>query len=98
MGTQFSHKYSIPRLTAAGQKHWFDSDILPHPRTDLVELFDQYYQEALDAGYKLENYAVKPFGAFPKESQVGYDGNEVTRQKKPKSLLSRAWRCLSGRK
>lgn len=97
MGTQFSHKYSIPRLSAAGQKHWFDSDILPHPRKDLVELFDQYYQEALDAGYKLENYAVEPFGAFPKESQVGYDGNEVTRQKKQKSLLSRVWRSLRGR-
>ncbi|PIT53676.1 glycosyltransferase [Snodgrassella alvi] len=96
MGTQFSHKYSIPRLAAVGQKHWFDSDILPHPREDLSALFDQYYQEALDAGYKLENYAVEPFGTFPKESQAGYKGNDVTRPKK--SFLSRIWNCLTGNK
>jgi hypothetical protein len=48
MGTQFSHKYSLPRLEKNNQKHWFDGKIMPHPRQDLVELFDQYYQEALD--------------------------------------------------
>lgn len=99
MGTQFSHRYSLPRLQAEGQKHWFDGDILPHPRTDLVALFDQYYQEALAAGYKLEDYRIKAFGAFPKASQVGYTGNEVTRseQHKPKSWLSRLWHDLRGR-
>lgn len=97
MGTQFSHKYSIPRLAAIGQKHWFDSDILPHPRPDLAELFDQYYQEALDAGYELKNYAVKPFGVFPKASQAGYKGNDVTRPKKSKSFFSHVWKCLRGR-
>ena len=98
MGTQFSHKYSLPRLAASGQKHWFDGEILTHPRKDLIALYDQYYQEALQAGYRLENYAIEPFGAFPKASQAGYIGNEVTRQSRPKSFLSRAWKRLMRRK
>lgn len=93
MGTQFSHAYSLPRLEAAGLKHWFDGDILPHPREDLRQLFDQYYQEALDTGMRPEDYVIEPFGAFPKASQVGYKGNAVTRQKQgsDKSWLSKSW-------
>lgn len=79
MGTQFSHKYSIQRLDAVGQKHWFDGKIMPHPRTDLITLFDQYYAEALAAGYKPENYMVEPFGTFSKATQVNYKGNKITR-------------------
>ena len=79
MGTQFSHKYSLPRLEAAGQKHWFDGKIMPHPREDLTELFDQYYQEAIAAGYHPENYRIEPFGDFSKASQIHYRGNKVTR-------------------
>lgn len=79
MGTQFSHKYSIPRLNTIGQKHWFDGKIMPHPRTDLIALFDQYYAEALAAGYKPENYMVETFGTFSKATQVNYKGNKVTR-------------------
>lgn len=87
MGTQFTHKYSIPRLEAAGQKHWFDGKIMPHPRKDLIELYDQYYQEALDAGYRPENYAVEPFGPFYKASQANYKGNSVTRPADEKGWL-----------
>ena len=94
MGTQFSHKYSSPRLPAAGQKHWFDGALLTHPRQDLTDLFDQYYQEALAAGYRLENYAIKPFGSFPKKSQANYTGNDVTRVRKQKSWLSRTWKDI----
>lgn len=79
MGTQFSHKYSIPRLAENNQKHWFDGKIMPHPRKDLVELFDQYYEEALAAGYRLENYLIEPYGEFKKATQVKYQGNKVTR-------------------
>lgn len=94
MGTQFSHKHSLPRLAAQGQKHWFDGQLLEHPRKDLTELFDRYYQEALDAGYRLENYVVTPFGPFPKKSQANYTGNDVTRERKQKSALSRAWKGI----
>lgn len=79
MGTQFSHKYSIPRLEQNNQKHWFDGEIMQHPRQDLIALFDQYYQEALNAGYSLENYAIEPFGEFKKATQKKYQGNKVTR-------------------
>ena len=79
MGTQFSHRYSIPRIEKEGGKHWFDGTIYPHPRPDLAALFDQYYQEALDNGYKLDDYRCEPFGSFPKKSQKAYKGNHVTR-------------------
>ncbi|MFP3354775.1 hypothetical protein R0K04_25830, partial [Pseudoalteromonas sp. SIMBA_153] len=56
MGTQFSHKYSLARVNEEGIEHWFDGEVLPHPRQDLVDLFDTYYNEALTAGYDLESY------------------------------------------
>ena len=90
MGTQFSHKYSLARLEAEGQTHWFDGKIMPHPRSDLAALFDQYYQEALLAGYKPEHYAVRPFGAFVKATQANYHGNRVTRPEKNPTFLDDA--------
>lgn len=81
MGTQFSHSYALPRLAAQGQEHWFDGAILPHPRSDLKALFDQYYDEALRAGYNLALYkADEPFGRMIKASQRGYQGNKRTRK------------------
>lgn len=89
MGTQFSHKYSIPRIEKEGSKHWFDGKIMPHPRADLIDLFDQYYEEALQAGYKLDDYRVQPFGSFPKKTQKRYRGNRITRPRTVKTVLSR---------
>jgi hypothetical protein len=90
MGTQFSHKYALPRLEAAGQKHWFDGRIMPHPRPELAALFDRYYQEALDAGYRPEHYVTQPFGAFSKATQKNYQGNKVTRPSMKTNLLGAA--------
>lgn len=94
MGTQFSHKYSIPRLEAEDAKHWFDGDIMPHPRAELIELFDTQYNEALAAGYKLDNYCVDTFGNFPKKTNKRYKGNRVTRSSanKKKSLFTRLFK------
>lgn len=89
MGTQFSHKYSLPRVYKEGVEHWFDGEVLPHPRQDLVELFDKYYYEALDNGYQLDNYRIEPFGVFPKKTQQRYTGNKVTRPNASRSLFSR---------
>ncbi|MBO6225413.1 MAG: glycosyl transferase, partial [Psychrobacter sp.] len=89
MGTQFSHKYAIDRVKAEGFEHWFDGNIMPHPRQDLSEVFDEYYNEALAAGYQLDNYRVEPFGRFPKKSQQGYVGNKVTRPPASKSLFAK---------
>lgn len=94
MGTQFSHKYALPRVEAEGSEHWFDGKIMAHPRQDLAELFDSYYNEALANGYQLENYRVEPFGRFPKKTQQNYSGNKVTRPNdyKKKSLFKRIFR------
>jgi hypothetical protein len=92
MGTQFSHKYALPRLKTEGQNHWFDGEILPHPRQDLIHLFDQYYQEALAEGYQLENYKIKPYGTFIKASQNSYRGNQITRPKKFRNFFSKIFK------
>lgn len=92
MGTQFSHKHSLERLSEEGREHWFDGEIISHPRQDLAELFDRYYYEALDNGYELDNYRVKPFGNFPKKTQQRYTGNKVTRPDVSKSFFSRVFK------
>lgn len=79
MGTQFSHKYALPRLEKQNQKHWFNGKIMSHPRKDLISLFDQYYAEALTSGYYPENYIIEPFGEFKKATQEKYQGNKITR-------------------
>ncbi|CAI2501132.1 glycosyl transferase [Serratia ficaria] len=95
MGSQFSHRYAMPRLKAENRSHWFDGKIYRHYRDDLRELFEQYYQEALQAGYTLERYRnVPPFGSFNKQSQRKYDGNPITRKKKP--FLQRVFGGLLG--
>ena len=82
MGTQFSHKYALKRVESEGHKHWFDGEILVHPRPDLAQVFDTYYEEALAEGYSLDDYRITPFGDFPKKSQQHYKGNQVTRKSK----------------
>lgn len=72
--TQFTHKYSIPRLEREGKKHWFDGEIRDHWRKDLVDIFDQHYEEALAAGYSLDDYRRPEFGVIVKESLVDYEG------------------------
>ena len=97
MGTQFSHKYAIPRLAEMNQKHWFDGKIMPHPRQDLVELFDQYYAEALELGYKPENYLIEPFGTFSKATQINYRGNKVTRPDQETNWLNKQIRRIKSK-
>ena len=89
MGTQFSHKYALARVKEEGFQHWFDGDIMPHPRLELVELFDSYYNEALAAGHQLDSYRIEPFGRFPKKTHRRYKGNRITRPKDSKSFFSR---------
>lgn len=56
MANQPHLKYAIPRLAAAGQKHWFDGKVQPHWRIDLVEMFDALLLEAAANGYPTERY------------------------------------------
>lgn len=97
MGTQFSHKYAIPRLEKDNQKHWFDGKIMPHSRQDLTELFDQYYAEALELGYEPENYTIKPYGHFAKATQVNYHGNKITRQNNETNWLNKQIRKIKSK-
>ena len=89
MSMQFSHKYALARVKEEGFNHWFDGKIMPHPRQELVELFDSYYNDALAAGYQLDNYRVDSFGEFPKKTHKRYKGNKITRPNESKSFISR---------
>jgi hypothetical protein len=68
-------KYALPRLESMGMKHWFDGQVRAHRRADVQELFDALYNEALDAGYKAEQYIPRTVIEYAKESQVGYRSN-----------------------
>jgi hypothetical protein len=68
-------KYAIPRLKERDQTHWFDGDVKPHWRPDLIELFDKLLGEAEQAGFLVANYDGVKFGAFEKLSQKGYKAN-----------------------
>lgn len=88
MGTQFSHHFSLPRLKRENRKHWFDGKIRKHYRSDLKELFDQYYYEALADGYSLDYYRNQQvFGHLNKQSQKRHKGNIITRSRR--TLLRR---------
>ncbi len=59
MSSQPQLKYAIPRLEQQGKKHWFDGQVKQHKRADVQELFDTLYQEAIQEGYRLEDYLPK---------------------------------------
>lgn len=76
MSCQPSTHHAVKRLAAAGQKHWFDGTIRPHPRRDLQALFDRLLNEAIAAGYTPERYLPpQNFGDFRKKSLVHYRGH-----------------------
>jgi hypothetical protein len=78
MSSQMHLKYALPRLEAAGRKHWYDGKVRGHWREDIQVLFDQYYHEALAAGYTVEQYVPSDeecFGEYGKESQADYRAN-----------------------
>lgn len=83
MSTQMHIKYAIPRLKEKGLVHWYDGDVRQHRRQDVIDLFDTYYNEALEAGYKVSDYEPnEPFGDYVKLSQRNYhaaNGFDVTR-------------------
>lgn len=96
IGTQFSHPHTFRRLAAEGARHWFDGEVLDHPRRDLQALFDRYYDEALAAGYTLDRYRTStPFGTIQKASQTHYTGNRRTRRVSFWSKLKLRTRTLS---
>jgi hypothetical protein len=74
MSTQPHLRHALPRLNAAGQKHWFpEANVRPHARKDIEALFDRLLAEANDAGFRVENYIPpEPFGDYKKKSLTNY--------------------------
>jgi hypothetical protein len=62
--TQPQLRHALPRLRAAGGQHWSRHVPQPHPRKDVVELFDAMLDEAIANGYPPEKYQATPFGKY----------------------------------
>ncbi len=90
MGTQFSHARAMARLAAEGRSHWFDGELLPHPRQDLAALFEQTYAEALASGWRLDDFRNPDVfeSSVVKKSERHHRGNPTTR---PLENLPRRW-------
>lgn len=72
MNSQPQLEYALPRLEAAGLKHWFDGATRPHPRADVRELFRRLLSEADEHGYSVDRYIQhEPFGEVKKRSFKG---------------------------
>jgi hypothetical protein len=65
---------AIERLGSQAN-HWYDGPLREHRRKDCVDLFHQYYNEALAAGYSLEKYLPETPIQYEKLSQEGYQAN-----------------------
>lgn len=72
INTQPQLRYALPRLEKAGLRHWYDGKPIPHPRKDVVDLFDTLLEEATAKGYGPERYCDEPpFGTYRKKSLAG---------------------------
>ena len=60
---QPSFPYAQKRLAKEGKAHWYTGPTGPHDRPELIALFDQMYQEALAAGYTVEQYQTGAFAS-----------------------------------
>lgn len=58
-----------------GDKTWYDGPVRKHPRQDVVDIFNQYYEEAISNGFKLEDYTTNDHVVYKKGSQKGYHAN-----------------------
>lgn len=78
--TQPHLKYALPRLAGEGRKHWFDGKTKPHWRADMIALFDRLLAEAIEAGFRPENYApAEPFGEYRIVSHANYSAHQWAR-------------------
>lgn len=71
--TQPHLKWALPRLHAAGKKHWgeYARPIgLPHARADVRPLVDAMYEDAIRTGYSVENYLPGPDLAYGSYNHV----------------------------
>lgn len=67
-------KLAVERL-GDQSRHWYDGPIIPHRRPDVIEIFEQYYEEALKDGFRVETYIPNHQIRIEKQSQSGYKAN-----------------------
>lgn len=56
-------------------KHWYDGPLRQHPREDVITKFQQYYNEALNSGMRVEDYLPEKMINYNKQSQRDYKAN-----------------------
>lgn len=77
MPHQPHHQLAATRLSARGQKHWYNGAVSRHWRQDVIDLFEKNYQEAIAAGYTTDRYEKDPvFGHYRKQT-LGNPKGEV---------------------
>lgn len=60
MSTQPAAELAVQRLSGQGREHWFRGTRYQHVRPDAVALFHRHVREAIDAGYRLDDYGALP--------------------------------------
>lgn len=71
MDRQLQLQYALPRLKAAGQKHWFKGAVKPHEHKGLQKLFDDLLNEAIGEGFTPESYMPQtPYGAYAVRTSI----------------------------
>lgn len=73
LSTQPHLAHALPRIRAAGGRHWYDGPRRPHPRPEIVRLFETEYAAACAAGYGPGRYMPTEFyGTIGKRQMAGY--------------------------
>jgi len=67
-------KLAIKRLGSQAN-HWYDGPIIKHRRPEIESIFYEYYEEALSAGYKVEDFVPENKLSVNKGSQKNYKAN-----------------------
>jgi hypothetical protein len=71
--TQPHLPHALSRLVGTGRRHWYDGPMRPHPRRELVTLFEDEYRAARKAGYDCERYLPEQdFGEVKKRAMTNY--------------------------
>lgn len=75
MANQPQLQFAIPRLAKEGREHWFNGQVKPHWRNDLVALFAELLEEAKVNGHPTEDYCHDAlFGDYKKRDLSSYRG------------------------
>lgn len=75
LSTQPQLNHALARLARDRKAHWYDGPRRPHPRPEIVELFEAEYAAARQAGFHVEQYLpAETYGQLSKRIMAGYRG------------------------